>query len=229
VTSLERLAAAFADAVARTGSFAPAILFLATFVEYVVPPFPGDVLVVLGAWYAVQGQLSWPATFVCVTVGAIAGAWVDYRIGAALGRRLDRRAARRSPAAEQKLARFEASYRRWGGLILVANRFLPGIRAFVFYGAGAAGIPLRKVLVLGGISSALWNAALLAAGALLARNVEELISLVERTTRAGWIAVAAIAVAAALVALRRRRSAGAAPAPDRGAPAADGRSRGDER
>jgi membrane-associated protein len=194
-------------AVAATGHLAPAVLFAATFVEYVFPPFPGDVLVILGAWYAVEGQLSWPATFASVTAGAVAGAWVDYRIGAALGRRLERRVHRRSPQAEERLARFEAGYRRWGALLLLGNRFLPGFRAFVFFGAGAAGIPVRRVLLLGAISSALWNAALLAAGDLLARNVDELVALVEHYTRAAWGAMlAAVAVALAAVWVRRRRA-----------------------
>jgi membrane-associated protein len=207
VTPLQRFAGALADAISQTGAFAPAILFFATFVEYVFPPFPGDLLVVLGAWYAVQGQLSWWATFASVTAGGIAGAWIDHRIGAALGRRLARRAAQRSALREERLARFEASYRRWGGLLLVANRFLPGVRAFVFLAAGASGIPLRKVLLLGGLSAALWNAALLAAGALVAHNVEELVALVDRYTQFVWIALGGAILAGAAIWLRRRRAA----------------------
>lgn len=207
MTLLQRLSAELADLVFRTGAFAPGILFLATFVEYLFPPFPGDVLVVLGAWYAVQGELSWPATFVSVTAGAVAGAWADYRIGAALGRSLERRAASRSPASEERLARFEASYRRWGALLLLANRFFPGVRAFVFYAAGAAGIPLPRVLLLGGISSALWNAALLGAGALLAENLDELVVLFARYTRFAWTLVALAGLGAGGVWLKRRLAA----------------------
>jgi membrane-associated protein len=211
VPSLDRIAAALADAVSRTGGFAPAILFVATFVEYVFPPFPGDLLVVLGAWYAVHGELSWPATFLSVTAGGIAGAWVDWRVGKALGARLDRRLGRRSPLTEERLARFEAAYRRRGDLLLALNRFFPGVRAFIFLAAGASGIPLRRVLLLGALSAALWNALLLAAGALVARNVDELVDLVNHYTQVAWalLALAAVAVAAA-AALRRRRAARAA-------------------
>ncbi len=212
MASLERIAAAAADVVARTGPAAPAILFAATLVEYVFPPFPGDLVVVLGAWYAVQGQISWPAALVAVTAGALAGAWIDYRIGAALAPRIDRRLARRSPISEERLLRFEASYRRWGVLLLAANRFLPGVRAFLFVAAGASGIPLRTVLLFGGLSAIAWNAVLLGAGALVARNVEELVRLVDQYTRAAWIALAAVALAALAVLAWRRRSAPRAPA-----------------
>jgi len=174
-----RLAEMLADLLNRTGPAAPLLLFLAAFVEYVFPPFPGDLLVVLGAWYATHGRLSWPVTFVAVTGGAVVGAAVDWRVGRWLGARIGERAAA-GRLDRQQVERFEAAYRRWGGLLLVANRFLPGIRAFFFVAAGASGIPLWEVLLFGGLSAVLWNGLLLAAGAYLARNQEELIGLVER-------------------------------------------------
>jgi membrane protein DedA with SNARE-associated domain len=220
VTPLARLTAALAEAVARTGPAAPAILFLASFAEYVFPPFPGDLVVVFGAWYAVQGALSWPVTFLAVTAGALAGAFLDHQVGASIGRRLDARAASRGLLSADRLARFEASYRRWGPWLLVANRFMPGVRAFVFVAAGASRIPLRTVLVYGGLSAAAWNAVLLALGALVAENVEELAGMVERYTRVATITLAAVAVTAVAVALWRRRRAARARAR---AAAAEGR------
>jgi len=207
VASFSGIAQALADAISRTGPAAPAILFAASLVEYVFPPFPGDLVVVLGAWYAVRGELSWPATFVSVTAGAVLGAWIDYRLGAALGRRLDRRLSRNSPLSEERLLRFEAAYRRWGALLLIANRFFPGVRAFLFLAAGASGIPLRRVLLYGGISAALWNVVLLGAGALFARNVEELVHLFERYTYVAWWAVGVVAALALAGALWRRNAA----------------------
>jgi membrane-associated protein len=214
VTSLSRLAQALADALTQTGDLAPVILFAASFVEYVFPPFPGDLVVVLGAWYAVQGLISWPVTFAATTAGALAGAWADWRVGRALGRQLERRAGRTTIVhrllTEERLATFEQSYRRWGGFLLAANRFFPGIRAFVFVAAGATGIPLRTVLLLGGISAALWNVLLLGAGALIASNLDELLSLFAHYTRAAsTVLVGAIVVGAALWLLRRRRRAAA--------------------
>lgn len=199
--------AAFSDLVSRTGALAPAALFLASFIEYVVPPFPGDLVVLLGAWYAVQGVLSWPVTFAAVTAGAVAGAWVDHRVGRALGARLDAGAARHGPLTARRLARFVDAYRRHGAWLLVANRFLPGVRAFVFLAAGAAGIPLARTLLLGGISAALWNALLLAAGALVARSQDDLLALFDRYTAVAWtvLGAGALVLAGALAWWRWRR------------------------
>jgi membrane-associated protein len=211
VDPFERLVAAITDAITRTGPFAPAILFGASFIEYVFPPFPGDLVVVLGAWYAVQGHISWVATFVATTAGAVLGAWADWRVGAALGRTLERRAHRRSVVhrllTEERLAAFEASYRRWGWLLLAANRFFPGVRAFVFVAAGASGIPMRTALLLGAISAALWNVVLLGVGALLVKNAGELVAWLGRYTSAASTVLAAAAVLGAAAWLLRRRAA----------------------
>jgi membrane protein DedA with SNARE-associated domain len=208
VSSLERFAQTLSEALARTGGYAPLVLFFGSFVEYVFPPFPGDTLVLLGAWYAVNGALSWPLAFLAVTAGALAGAYVDWRAGVALGRRLDRSAHRKGGLTEERLMRFEAGYRRWGAWLLVANRFLPGVRAFFFLAAGACGIPLARVLLFGGISAALWNTLLLAAGGLLVGNLDDLVRLAARYTNVAWIGMAAVAALIAARALLKRRLGG---------------------
>ncbi len=164
-------------------------------------------LVLLGAWYAVQGTISWPLTFAAVTAGAVGGAFIDHRLGAYLGPRIDRTAARRGALSAERLARFEASYRRYGALLLLGNRFLPGIRAFLFVAAGAVGIPTWKVLLYGGISATAWNAVLLGAGALVARSLPELADIFSRydSVATGLLLAAAALLAAALLVRRLRK------------------------
>ncbi len=191
---------------AETGPFAPAILFFATSIEYLFPPFPGDLLLVLAAWYASHGVISWPATFLWVTAGALTGAWINYRIGAWLAPRVNRRAEEGGHPFAEKLAHFEQSYRRWGGWLLVFNRFMPGIRAFLFVAAGASGIPLRRVLLLGGISACAWNGLLLGLGGFAARNVDELVHLFKTYTNVAWALLGAAGlVLFARAAVRRLR------------------------
>jgi membrane-associated protein len=198
------MTAAFVQVVAGAGPAAPLVLFAASLLEYVFPPFPGDLLVVLGAWFAVQGAISWPVAFLAVTAGALVGAAIDHRVGRMLARRLDAGASRRGPLSAERLARFVVAYQRHGALLLLGNRFLPGIRAFLFVAAGAAGLPLGRVLLLGGISAALWNAALLAAGAFLARSLDDLLALVRRYDAVAFSALGVAALAAAAWTLWRR-------------------------
>jgi membrane-associated protein len=190
-----------------TGPWAPALLFAATFVEHVFPPFPGDLLLVLGAWYAVSGQLSWPMVFLFSTAGAVAGAWLDHRVGGWMGARLEARAGRSRLLTAEQLERFEVAYRRWGSLLLLANRFMPGIRGFLFVAAGASRIPLARTLLLGGASALLWNALLLTAGALLAENAEGLVRLVSQymVVAGGLLGFAALAALVRFLVVRWRK------------------------
>jgi membrane-associated protein len=109
----------------------------------------------------------------------------------------------------ERVRQVEAGYARWGAWFLLGNRFLPGVRAFLFVGAGAAHLPVGKVLLWGGISAAAWNAMLLLVGALVVKNLDEFVGLLERYTTLAWTAMAVVAVllAARLVfgALRRRK------------------------
>jgi membrane-associated protein len=209
VSPLERVVATLGEALAETGPAAPAILFLGSLVEYVFPPFPGDTLIVLGAWYAVNGKISWPVAFVAVTAGAVVGAWIDYRIGVSIGAALERGAKRRGPITLEHVRKVEAGYARWGEWFLLANRFLPGIRAFLFVGAGAARLPVGKVLLWGGISAAAWNALLLLVGAFLVSNLSEFAGWLERYTTVAWVVMAVVAAFLlarfAISAVRRRR------------------------
>jgi membrane protein DedA with SNARE-associated domain len=159
----------------------------------------------------VKGDLSWPLLLVYGALGALCGAWVDLRVGVWLGRRLDQRASQSRLLPPERLAAFEAAYRRWGSWLLLLNRFMPGIRAFIFLAAGASGIGTRRALVLGSLSALVWNALLLAAGALLAHNLEELVGLVERYTQVASGALVLLAVLLVARAAWRRRRKAAAP------------------
>src|SRR5512137_2677252 len=205
--SFAEVTSALHRAVLATGPWAPFLLFGAAFIEYVFPPFPGDLLVVLGAWYAVHGDLSWPVVYAAVTAMAVAGAWVDHRVGAWLGDWLEHSPGAARLLSRAQLASFEAAYRRWGSWLLVLNRFFPGVRGFLFLAAGASGIPLARTLLLGGLSAAVWNGLLLGAGALVAGNLEELVALVDRYTRTAALLVAlALLVVLLRAAWRRRRA-----------------------
>jgi membrane protein DedA with SNARE-associated domain len=202
---VDRIASTLGDLLVQTGPAAPAILLAASFIEYVFPPFPGDAVVVLGAWYAVEGKVSWPIAFLAVTIGAVLGALADYGIGRWLAPRLDARASRRGALSAERLARFHQAYQRWGAALLLLNRFLPGVRGFIFVGAGAAGVPLGRVLFLGAVSAAVWNGLLLAAGRLLVKSLPELLELFREYSLAAWVVMGLITLAGAGFVLHRRR------------------------
>ena len=74
-------------------------------------------------------------------------------------------------------------------MYLAANRFLPALRAFFFIGAGLSRMNAAPVLLYGGISAAVWNAILMAAGYAIGNNWDVLRDVAQRYAAATLILV----------------------------------------
>ena len=163
------------------------------------PPFPGDSVVLLGGIYAVRGQRSWALVLLAVTVGSVLGAAVVYGVGRRIGDAVDHgRLARLRPVQEQMKKR--------GTWLLLANRFMPGVRALIFLAAGAAHLPLRRTLVLGAVSALVFNSGVLGAGFALGGNAEQLEAAFARYQAVVYVLLSLLALGIAIrFALGRRR------------------------
>lgn len=165
----------------------------AAFVEYVFPPFPGDATVVAGTAVAVAGGGSPALLLAATTAGAVGGAAVDLWVGRALAR-TDWR-ARLGPARAAAVDRALAMVGRWGAWALLANRFVPGIRALFFVAAGVAGVRPGPALLASAGSALAWNALLVGAGTAVGWNLDALAALVQ-----AWSAAVGVLLAAGVAA-----------------------------
>ncbi|MCB9684925.1 MAG: VTT domain-containing protein [Alphaproteobacteria bacterium] len=179
-------------------------LFLASFVEYVFPPFPGDTLVVAGAALVVAGGLPLAPVAVAVTLGAVAGGIVDLEVGRRLATSgwIERQPSHRREDLERIVGWFD----RHGAVALAANRFAPGIRGLFFVAAGAAGVRRGPAIGWASVSALAWNALLIGLGAWLGQSAGALSAAVARWNVAVGI-VLALGVAVLVVRAVRRRTA----------------------
>jgi len=184
--------------------WAQVILCASAFVEYVFPPFPGDMITLAGALLARTGGWSILLLVLSLTAGSLGGAAVAFFIGAR-GLSKERILKTRAAAGRgEAIERVLAGYRRYGPIFLAANRFMPGIRAFFFVAAGIAGIRFRLVMLYAGLSALAWNAMLIAAGFIVGDNLEFFESLFRSYFLAAWIVILSASVVLAIVWLRRR-------------------------
>jgi membrane protein DedA with SNARE-associated domain len=195
----------FLDAIAaHPGALGYALLGAAACLEYVFPPFPGDLIAVFGAFLVTRRGWSPWLVFGAALLGSIAGFMGDYAVGRALARserRWTGRLGRARPRIDALLARFE----RHGALYISINRFLPSVRAFFFVAAGMARLSPWRVLGWGALSAAAWNAALFALGATVGHSWDDLRATADAY---GEIAVLGMLVIVAGLAVRwwwRRR------------------------
>ena len=153
-----------------------ALLFFAAFIEYVIPPLPGDTTVVAGVTLAsAWGWDPIPFVFV-VSSGAAIGSSVAFVFGRWLSKReaLHRLGPRRKMVVNDLIGKM----RRRGEVYLVINRFLPGVRAVFFVAAGVAGLRYRLVLFYSTVSAIVWNSLLVWLGYSLGQNVDTLDHLI---------------------------------------------------
>jgi membrane-associated protein len=180
-----------------------ALMALVSMLEYVVPPVPGDVVVLAGA--VLVGAKHWPLAGVVLSVnlGSLAGFSLDYLFGRWVGAR-DARWRERYPRWRRlgpALDRVEASFRRWGAAYIALNRFVPALRAVFFVAAGMAGLPYWKVVLWGLVSAVAWNALIFAVGVWVGYRWE---TLVELGRTYGIVVFAAAGVVALVLVVRWR-------------------------
>ncbi|MFY0528483.1 DedA family protein [Archangium gephyra] len=190
------------------------VLGLAAAVEYVVPPFPGDTITLLGGVYAVRGEHPWPLVFLVVVAGSVVGAFINYQVGRWLVGRFERR-----PGdvffgiSHARLEQVQSQMRHKGPWLLLANRFIPGVRGLIFVAAGAAHMPRSNALILGALSAMAHTGLVLALGAAVGGNLERLEALMWRYQRA-VIGLVVVGVVAALVRALAKRKAQASASPE---------------
>lgn len=172
-------------------------------IEYVFPPFPGDVVTVLAASLVIAASWSWVGVLSALMVGSVIGAALTFELGVRWARR---RAAHPDGHGKHAAAldRLVAGFQRHGAAYLVLNRFVPGVRSLFFVAAGLAGMSRRAVYGYGALSALLWNVGLLGVGLALGANYQRLEHLVTTYTTV-VIAVIVVAVTGVLLWKRHRR------------------------
>jgi len=148
------------------GLWVYALLFLVIFVEtgLVVMPFlPGDSLLFVVGALAGAGLMSYPLVLALLLVAAVAGNQTNYAIGRALGPRVfgwEQSRWFNKRAFEQA----HAFYEQYGGITIVAARFMPFLRTFAPFVAGVAQMTRRKFSFYDVTGGALWVGSLVSAG-----------------------------------------------------------------
>ena len=148
------------------GMWVYALLFLIIFVEtgLVVMPFlPGDSLLFVVGTLAGAGLLNYPGVMALLLAAAVLGNQTNYAIGRRLGPKVfgwEQSRWFNKKAFEQA----HAFYEKYGGITIVAARFMPFVRTFAPFVAGVAAMTRRKFTFYDVTGGALWVVSLVTAG-----------------------------------------------------------------
>ena len=199
--------------VAQYGTWVYAILFTIVFAEtgFVVTPFlPGDSLLFTAGALCATGELNMTAMLALLMIAAFAGNSVNYAVGRFIGPRVFT-AAPDGPARfrflnQQYLDRAHTFFEQYGGKAVILGRFVPIVRTFVPFVAGAARMTTGAFVVYNAIGAVAWVALCLGAGWFfgnipMIKNNFSLVTI-------GIVFVSVLPMLFELVAQRRRASSG---------------------
>jgi membrane-associated protein len=147
------------------GGWTYGILFAIIFCEtgLVVTPFlPGDSLLFATGALAAGGAMNVGFLWVLLVVAAILGDSVNYAIGKAVGTRVFKPDAR--VLKTEYLRRTEEFYAKYGGKTIIIARFIPIVRTYAPFVAGACAMNYAKFITYNVIGGVVWITGFLFAG-----------------------------------------------------------------
>jgi membrane-associated protein len=155
------------------GTWVYGLVFAIVFAEtgFVVTPFlPGDSLLFATGALCAAGVLNAPAAIALLTFAAFAGNSVNYTAGRAIGPRVftaggDAALSRRLLNREH-LGRAHGFFEQYGGKAIVLARFVPIVRTFVPFVAGAAAMRTPAFLFYNALGAVGWVVLCVGAGIL---------------------------------------------------------------
>jgi membrane protein DedA with SNARE-associated domain len=154
-------------------------LFFIAFIEYVLPPVPGDTLMVFGAYLAGTGKLDILTVYTLITLGSIIGFLILFFIGKYYGRKFFLKKNYRF-FPNELILQIEKWFQRYGFGLIAANRFLSGARSAVSLFAGMSNTNVYSTTLAALGSSMIWNALLLSGGYFLGKNWQLVVTIVMR-------------------------------------------------
>ncbi len=133
-----------------------AALFVACFIENIIPPFPGDSFIAAAGALVASGRLTLATSFMVVLAGGMLSVMVMYVLGRRFGRGYFMEKDYKYFSAEDIL-KFEKNLNRWGPLLMIGSRFVVGFRAAIAVGAGIARYPAWWMVLYSLISYVLFT------------------------------------------------------------------------
>ena len=147
------------------------IILVIAYGENVLPPIPGDLIIVFGGYLVGLGKLDYFVVVLLATLGGALGFMTMYAVGAHVGRAIfapDRYRWLPKPY----IAKARAWMQRWGYGVVAANRFLSGARSVISLTVGMAHMPAGRTAAFATLSALVWTALITFAGYIVGENWE---------------------------------------------------------
>lgn len=184
------------------------IFALIAYVENIVPPLPGDILVAFGGYLAAEQIIGFAPALAVTTIFSVFGFMTVYGIGAYFGDKIEEYRNKFWLAKLVDIKYYDKAKKwmaQWGQLVILMNRFLAGTRSVISIVAGVTRTKISTTVISSLLSSLIWNTFLLSFGWIVHENWQ---TIGHYLNIYGWIILGAIAIAVFLRYLYVKRKKG---------------------
>ena len=154
------------------------IIFAVSYGENVVPPIPGDMVIVFGGYLAGTTGIDFFAIWALATLGGAMGFMSVYAFGRSLGEAVYS-PDRYTWIPKNPLKRARAWIDRWGYWVVVANRFLAGTRTVISLVVGITHMDAWKTTIASTISAFVWTGLIVYGGYAVGENWEQVVDYLQ--------------------------------------------------
>ncbi|MCP4706741.1 MAG: DedA family protein [candidate division Zixibacteria bacterium] len=179
-------------------------LFLASFIENIFPPIPGDFITVTGGALAASGRLNIYLVFLMVYFGGILSMMLIYYLGRSRGRDFFMRKNYKIFSRDD-IPRLEDWFTKRGVLLLIFNRFIVGVRAVIALVAGISRYNPVKKFVFVSISFWIFNGLLLFSSYLFVINFDSVFYYLRLYEKIVWPIIIVILIIFVVIKFRRAK------------------------
>jgi membrane protein DedA with SNARE-associated domain len=161
------------------------------FLESSFFPFPSEVVIPPGGYLASKGEMNMFLVIFCGIMGSLLGAWFNYWLAVKLGRPLILKYGRYVGLTEEKYAKVEHYFNEHGEIGTFVGRLIPGIRQYISFPAGLAGMSIWRFSFFTGLGAGIWVVILAYIGYFVGHNKELVMQYSHQSTiyLAGFLVV----------------------------------------
>jgi membrane protein DedA with SNARE-associated domain len=168
-------------------------IFLLMLAESACIPFPSEVTMLVGGWYAADGTLDFFWVGVAGVLGNLVGSWIAYAVGRKTGRALLDRYGKYVLIRSHDIDRAEVWWEKYGDAATFFSRLLPVLRTFISLPAGIARMPFGKFTIYTFLGVIPWTYALTWLGVVVEDNWETVLNYFDIPTLVIGVVLVSIA------------------------------------
>ena len=155
-------------------------------------PIPEDITLFAAGLLSFYGKANVYSMIVVSMLGVLIGDSIIFLLGAKYGRVLTQKRFFRKILTPERLIYVKEKLRKQGNKVIFAARFMPGLRAPVYFSAGTLHLPYRVFIFYDGLASAISVPAIVYSVYYFGEDLEKVVGTIKKVEHGIFIVIATL-------------------------------------